>query len=89
MHNQNYSFVVRVWLESLPDDEKIAIWRGSIERVGSDSRFYFTDLDGIAQFIQTQIGLEKKRFPSPWQHALESLRNGIRKFGQSIYRRQR
>ena len=28
----------------------------SIEQVGSDCRFYFSDLDGITRFIQTQIG---------------------------------
>jgi hypothetical protein len=79
LQSQNYSFVVRLWLESTYSDEKIPIWRGSIEQVGSNSRIYFSDLDGITRFIQAQIYRETPPPPSKWRLALEFVQNGFRK----------
>ena len=79
MESQNYSFVVRVWLESADREGGIALWRGSIEQVGSDSRFYFSDLDGITRFIQTQIGPDIPSSLSRWQEIREQVKYGIRK----------
>ncbi len=86
MHNQNYSFVVRVWLESPNGNEKTASWRGSIEQVGSDCRFYFSDLDGITRFIQTQIGAESSPPLSNWHLIRERVKNGIRKAWKRLFR---
>lgn len=79
MHTQNYSFVVRVWLEGTYSDGKIAISRGSIEQVGSDYRIYFSDFEGITRYIQTQIGAESPPPQAGWRLRLEHLKNGIRK----------
>lgn len=86
MESQNYSFVVRVWLESANRDKESAVWRGSIEQVGSDSRFYFSDLDGISRFIQTQIGVKKSSSHPGWQFAWEHFVNGIRNFWTRLFR---
>jgi hypothetical protein len=88
LHSQNYSFVVRVWLDSTYGDEKIAIWRGSIEQVGSNSRIYFSELDGITRFIQNQINLVTPPPPGKWRLALESMQNGFRKIWQHLLRRK-
>jgi hypothetical protein len=79
LESQNYSFVVRVWQESTDREAGIAVWRGSIEQVGSDCRFYFSDLDGITRFIRTQIGPDLPSPLSHWQIFREHVRNGIRK----------
>jgi hypothetical protein len=86
LHNQNYSFVVRVWLESTHENEEAASWRGSIEQVGSDCRFYFSDLDGITRFIQTQIGVETSPPLSSWHLFQERMQNGIRKVWKRLFR---
>ena len=86
MHNQNYSFVVRVWLESTNESEETAPWRGSIEQVGSDCRFYFSDLDGITRFIQTQIGAEMPAPVSSWHFIREHVQNGIRNAWNRLFR---
>jgi hypothetical protein len=78
LQSQNYSFVVRVWLESTYGDGKVAIWRGSIEQVGGNSRIYFSDLEGITRFIQEQIYRETPPPPSRWRLALEFVQNGFK-----------
>jgi hypothetical protein len=80
LHSQNYSFVVRVWLDSTYGDKSSAIWRGSIEQVGTDSRIYFSDLEGITRCVQTMISLEAPAPPSKWRLAVESVHNGFQKF---------
>jgi hypothetical protein len=79
LDSQNYSFVVRVWLEGTNNDRESAVWRGSIEQVGSDCRFYFSDLNGITRFIQTQISLDTNPSPAGWRLTLEHMQNGIRR----------
>ena len=80
MDSQNYSFVVRVWFESAYGDGKDAVWRGSIEQVGTNCRIYFSELDGITRFIQTQIHVETPAPPSNWRIALELIQNGFQNF---------
>lgn len=89
MHNQNYSFVVRVWLENPNENEETAHWRGSLEQVGSDCRFYFYDLDGITRIIKKQIGAENSPPLSKWRSIQERVKNGIRKAWQDIFRRNK
>jgi hypothetical protein len=86
LHNQNYSFVVRVWLENTNESEEAAPWRGSIEQVGSDCRFYFSDLDGITRFIQKQIGAEHSPPPSGWQFLWERVKNELRNAWTRFFR---
>jgi hypothetical protein len=86
LHNQNYSFVVRVWLESTDGKEATASWRGSIEQVGSDCRFYFFDLDGITRIIQTQIGAETSPPPSSWHFIWKRVKNGIATAWKHLFR---
>jgi hypothetical protein len=58
LSDQNYSFVVRVWLESTERiDTTASIWRGSIEQVGNGHKIYFSDLKEITRIIEEQIGL--------------------------------
>lgn len=54
---ETYSFIVRLWFEQTDNDDRSTAWRGSIDWVGHPGRIYFTDLDRIADFIQTQLGL--------------------------------
>lgn len=86
MQSQNYSFVVRVWLEGSQSDGKLPLWRGSIERVGSDYRIYFSDPDEVTRFIQKQIGLEPSASHTRWHLILEAIQNGVRKFWKRILR---
>jgi hypothetical protein len=86
LRNQNYSFVVRVWLENPNENEESAHWRGSIEQVGSDCRFYFFDLDGITRIIKKQVGAENVSLLSNWHLIQEHVKNGIRKAWQYLFR---
>jgi hypothetical protein len=79
LQSQHYSFVVRVWLEGTYSEQETAMWRGSIERVGSDGRMYFSDFDGITRYIQTQIGVQKPPPPTGWRLGLEHIKNGVQK----------
>jgi hypothetical protein len=56
VQNDSYSFVVRIWQETVDSDGTAVAWRGSIDDVGDGERAYFADLDGILPFIRKQIG---------------------------------
>jgi hypothetical protein len=84
LQNQNYSFVVRLWLENSEGDRNTAIWRGSIEQVGSDGRIYFSDLDGITRIIQTQVGMPASPSRIKWQ-LWSTLRNRIEKSWKHLF----
>jgi hypothetical protein len=86
LHTQNYSFVVRLWLENTHESDETTPWRGSIEQVGSDYRFYFSDLDGITRFIQMQIGAETSHPISGWYLIREHVKNGIRNIWKRLFR---
>lgn len=83
MQSQHYSFVVRVWLEGTYNEQETALWRGSIEQVGSDGRMYFSDFDGITRYIQAHIGM-KDPPPSGWRLGLEHLKHGIQKLWKGV-----
>lgn len=87
MQDQNYSFVVRLWLEETHGDRTGAIWRGSIEQVGGDCRMYFSDLNGIPRYIQMQIGATAVP-PVGWRFALERAKNGFQKLWKNALRRR-
>jgi hypothetical protein len=52
-----YSFVVRIWQETVRNDGSVVTWRGSIDDVSNGDRSYFDDLNSLAPFIRKQIGL--------------------------------
>lgn len=49
-----HAFVIRVWNEGAGAG-KPKVWRGYIEHVNHNARLYFSDLNGVARFIQRQI----------------------------------
>lgn len=71
LENDTQSFIIRIWHEMIDEEKNVAIWRGSIDHVGTGKRLYFRDLDGIARFIQDYIQL--KQPPPKWQTLLEKL----------------
>ena len=88
MKNQSYSFVVRVWLDGTLKDGREAVWRGSVEQVGSNCRAFFSDLDSLAQYIQKQVEQERASSPTEWKLTLEHLQDGIRKFWKRFFHRR-
>lgn len=78
MQNPSYAFVVRVWLESADSDGKSAIWRGSIEQIGSNCTICFSELDEITRYIQTQIDLKEHSSTSGLKLAMEHLKDGFK-----------
>ncbi|MEW5960306.1 MAG: hypothetical protein AB1801_21480 [Chloroflexota bacterium] len=63
MPDETFSFIVRIWPEAVDHEDRIIVWRGSIDQVGSDNRFYFNNLDQIGSFIQNQLGLAAREAP--------------------------
>jgi hypothetical protein len=74
LRKQNYSFVVRIWLESAERSIKERpVWRGSIEQVGSASRIFFSDFKEINRFIEEKIGVETDPVSSGLQEELKNI----------------
>lgn len=73
MQTDTYAFIIRIWHEAIDPKEKI-VWRGSIERVGTEQRLYFFDLDCMLQFIQDQAGLPRPGSNSLWRAFLDWVR---------------
>lgn len=48
---ESNSFIVKVWLEELPEDDDSAVWRGHITHVPSQERRYLQTLDDAVDFI--------------------------------------
>ena len=65
---QPLSFIVRITCEQLDEHGRVALWRGSVERVGVNQRLYFQDLESIKRFIQEECRLQKG--PLPWWREL-------------------
>ena len=86
MQSQNYSFVVRVWLESTHAHERTVLWRGSIEQVGRDYRIYFSDLNEIALFIERQINLDAPSSYLSSRMSLKYIQDSIRRLWNSLFR---
>jgi hypothetical protein len=71
------AFIVRIWHEAEDDEGRPVAWRGSVQQVGSDSRLYFQELDGIVRFIQEQTGIKARRGASKWRKLLAMIRHEI------------
>jgi hypothetical protein len=67
-----HSFIIHIWQEE-ETGENLEDWRGSIDYVGNDKRFYFHNSEGILRFIESQIGASLKPTPRTWKHFLRSI----------------
>jgi hypothetical protein len=76
VHGDTQAFIVRVWHEAEDDEGHLITWRGSIQHVGSDKRYYFQDLNGIVRFIREQTGMNIRRKGSKWKSLLARTRRG-------------
>jgi hypothetical protein len=58
-----HSFIVKIWLEPREDDSRdvASFWRGRVTHVPSGLYYYFQDVDEIAHFIRSYIGVIEKR----------------------------
>ena len=74
MENDTHSFILRIWYESVNREGKVVTWRGHIDHVGNDKRFYFRDLDEVARFIKEELGLNAGRPASRWRSVLAWIR---------------
>ena len=54
-----HAFVVKIWLESLENEDDHTVWRGYITHVNSRQQRYFQDLSVILQFIQSCINTQR------------------------------
>ena len=60
------SFIVRIWAEAVGKTGEPTAWRGSIDVVGTQRRFYFQDLQSIVRFIRQEVGFTGLRRHSAW-----------------------
>lgn len=69
MPDETYSFIIRIWADSVDDAGQPANWRGYIDLVGGEKRLYFQELESVTHFINQQAHLPANR-PRPWWHWL-------------------
>jgi hypothetical protein len=50
-----HSFIVKIWIEEVIDDNGEVIWRGHITHVPSNERRYITYLSDISTFISIYL----------------------------------
>ena len=75
MQTDTFSFIVRIWFEDDESEETTKAWRGSIERVGSDQRLYFYDLNAIFRFVEEQAGIDGHEQIPWWRSVLDWIQN--------------
>jgi hypothetical protein len=51
------SFVLRIWLEELQQEDGRSRWRGHITDIATGERRYVEDLDGIVAFLVPRLEL--------------------------------
>jgi hypothetical protein len=73
VQGDTHAFIVRIWHEATDDEGHTTAWRGTIDHVGSESRLYFQDLDGILRFIQEQTGMSPKQPRFSWRSLLPGI----------------
>ena len=80
MKPESVSFIIRIWVESVSDDNSTPVWRGVIEQVGNAEKRHFHDLDTVTQFIQEKTEIERPRtLLDRWLEIQKNLTNEIRK----------
>ncbi len=79
MNNDSKSFIVRIWIDSAPEDSAEPAWRGVIEHVGSSDRQHFHELGDVTRFIAEKTGLASGDPENWWPAVKEWARNELRK----------
>ena len=51
IESHTYSFVIRIWMEEAPTNEKAGTWRGYITHVNSADQRYLQSLEDIIAYI--------------------------------------
>ena len=74
MPGDTYSFVIRIWADSVDEAGRPANWRGYIDLVGGDQRLYFQELESIPPFIKHQVNLPDNRSRRWWHWLRARLR---------------
>jgi hypothetical protein len=83
LSDQNYSFVVRVWLESSDRaDRKRSVWRGSVEQIGNNQRVYFSEFNEISRFIEEQIKFQATAPSSNLRRLLEKIKSVLKEYSK-------
>jgi len=81
MKTEAISFIIRIWMESVSDDDQKPVWRGVIEQVGNAEKRYFQDLETIAQFIREKSEINQPQsVVDKWLALQRNLGNEIRKW---------
>lgn len=70
MEIEIHSFIVRIWNEASEQPSANAVWRGSIEHVGTGKRLYFSNGQAILSFIWAQVGGEEPPDEPTWKSLL-------------------
>lgn len=78
MEKDSHAFVIRVWNEG-SGAGRAAAWRGYIEHVNHGERMYFYDLNGVARYIQQQLGLQSSEPHLQWRAWLHQVKHAFRK----------
>ena len=55
LETASHTFVVKVWVEEIMAESKMARWRGRITHVLNGEYIYFEDLDTLQKFIKTYL----------------------------------
>jgi hypothetical protein len=84
LEKDTHAFVIRVWNEG-NSAGKTKIWRGYIEHVNHDSRMYFSDINGVARFIQKQIGFQSEETTSGWHAWLSWITHAVSETSRKIH----
>lgn len=80
LNNDAKSFIVRIWIESQPENGGKPAWRGVIEHVGSNDRMHFHTLNKVSRFISEKSGLRKRpTLTEWWRDSLTWIRDELRK----------
>lgn len=79
-----HAFVIRIWNEG-NGAGNTKIWRGYIEHVNHDSRMYFSDLTGIARFIQKQTNYQSEEPVSRWHDWLSWVTHAISETSRKLH----
>jgi hypothetical protein len=51
-------FIVRIWYEQRGD--RASQWRGSVEHVPTQTRYYFSELRALDEFVAAQAGMVER-----------------------------
>lgn len=71
MKTNNTSFIVRIWIESVQDENQDTTWRGTIEHVGTAKQLYFYDMSGMVGFVKEHAGLAPADSTAWWRSLLQ------------------